>query len=276
MGKQEEFCKVDIDMDAAAAAMPTFRHPFTMCISGCTGSGKSQWVLRFLQHLQRLVVPDGSPRAVFYCYGELNENILRLQQLEARQKWNGKKNDGDYDDDGKSETSDRKIGNPSWTLYVHNGVPEETQIRQLARQHDGHLLLVLDDLMIGLRASLLDVLFTRGSHNWGCSVLLVTQHLFASKELRIARNNAHYLVLMRNPAGALQVRNLATQIFPGAKAHRFFMEAYEDATSEPFGYLLIDMHPCTSNAFRLKTHIYPDDEACVVYMPIEGSVSNKA
>ncbi|KAI3417810.1 hypothetical protein GPALN_012085 [Globodera pallida] len=51
----------------------------------------------------------------------------------------------------------------------------------------------------------LDTVFTRGSHNWGMSVVLVTQHLFA-KELRVARNNSHYLVLMRNPAGALQMR----------------------------------------------------------------------
>ena len=48
----------------------------------------------------------------------------------------------------------------------------------------------------------LDVLFTRGSHNWRVSVILLTQHLF-TRELHIAHNNSHYLVLMRNPAGAL-------------------------------------------------------------------------
>jgi hypothetical protein len=51
------------------------------------------------------------------------------------------------------------------------------------------------------------------------------------------------------------------------------MEAYEDATAEPFGYLLIDMHPKTAADFRLKTHIYPG-ELCVVYTPIEGCKSS--
>uniref|UniRef100_A0A183CQS6 DUF4477 domain-containing protein n=1 Tax=Globodera pallida TaxID=36090 RepID=A0A183CQS6_GLOPA len=46
-------------------------------------------------------------------------------------------------------------------------------------------------------------------------VVLLTQHMF-TRELRIARNNCHYLVLMRNPAGALQVRTLGTQLLPAA------------------------------------------------------------
>ena len=53
-------------------------------------------------------------------------------------------------------------------------------------------------------------------------MVLVTQHF--GKELRIARNNAHYIVLLRNPAGALQIRNIANQMFPGK--HGYFMEAY--------------------------------------------------
>lgn len=120
-------------------------------------------------------------------------------------------------------------------------------------------------LMSGcLRCGFLDTVFTRGSHNWGVSVVLITQHLF-TRELRIARNNCHYMVLMRNPAGALQIRNLGAQLFPGG-ALRYFLEAYEDATAEPFGYLLVDMHPTTGQQLRLKTHIYPG-EMCVVYMP---------
>ena len=264
--------------DAATEAVPTFRHPFTMCVSGCTGSGKSQWVLRFLQHMHQLVTP-GPPRLVLYCYGELNANILRLQQQEAQQQqqqqqWMDKNKEGSGEGESVGENvrgSDGAARETMWHLQVHNGVPEEGQLRQLSTKCGGQLLVVLDDLMVGLRASLLDVLFTRGSHNWGCSVLLVTQHLFASRELRVARNNCHYLVLMRNPVGALQIRNLATQLFPGPRAHRFFMEAYEDATREPFDYLLVDMHPRTRDAFRLKTHIYPGGGyPCTIYMPVDG------
>lgn len=229
-----------------------FKHPFTMCISGCTGSGKSQWVLRFLNHLDDMVLVENNTKiaGLLYCYGEVNEYVLRLQQME----------------NVESDKNESK----RW-IRVCNGLPDEATVQREARATKGKLLLVLDDLMVGIRASFLDLLFTRGSHNWGVSVVLVTQHLFA-RELRIARNNSHYLVLMRNPVGALQVRNLGAQLFPG-NALRHFLEAYEDATAEPFGYLLIDMHPSTKPTMRLKTHIYPG-EMTVVYIPREKGTFN--
>ena len=174
-----------------------FKHPFTMIISGSTGSGKTEWLMRFLQNLDALIY--NSPiKHVLYCYGELNNNILKLQQ-----------------------------SGPKFQIY--NGIPTEDIIQSKARE--GPLLLVLDDLLVNLKSPFLDTLFTRGSHNWGVSVVLVTQHLF-NKEIKTARNNSHYIVLMRNPAGELQIRNLATQLFPHKT--KFFLEAYKDATTKQF------------------------------------------
>ncbi|KAL3085774.1 hypothetical protein niasHS_009523 [Heterodera schachtii] len=215
-----------------------------MCVAGCTGSGKSQWVDRLLSHID-LLVSEGPITGVLCCYGEVNDNVLRMQRME-------------------SATSDNNTEGKH-SLRMCHGAPEEGDVEREARATGGRLLLVLDDLMSGgLRCGFLDTVFTRGSHNWGVSVVLITQHLF-TRELRIARNNCHYMVLMRNPAGALQIRNLGAQLFPGG-ALRYFLEAYEDATAEPFGYLLVDMHPTTGQQLRLKTHIYPG-EMCVVYMP---------
>jgi hypothetical protein len=131
---------------------------------------------------------------------------------------------------------------------------------------NGQLLVILDDLMVMLKAEFLDTLFTRGSHNWGLSVVLVTQHLFA-KEVKTARANSHYLLLMKNPSGGLQVRNLAVQLFPQKMAH--FMEAFQDATAQKFGYLLIDLHPKTEEDDRLKTAIFPG-EFTINYLPSGG------
>ena len=209
-------------------ATEMFRHPFTMVLSGSTGSGKTQWLRRFLEHRTALVEP--TPEYVLYCYVELNPTVLALEHQPG--------------------------------VETYYGVPDEVYIRA-ARERHGRLLLVLDDLMVNLKADYLATVFTRGSHNWDVSVVLVTQHTF-SKEIKTARNNAHYLVLMRNPAGALQVRTIASQLFPTAS--RYFMEAYKDATRRPFSYLVVDMHPQTPDAHRLKTHIYPDDEACIIYV----------
>jgi hypothetical protein len=145
-------------------------------------------------------------------------------------------------------------------LLLHSGMASEEQIKEHSKECDGQLLLVLDDLMVGMDSHYLNTLFTRGSHNWQVSVILVTQHLF-NKELRVARNNSHYLVLMRNPAGALQIRTLATQLFPNRSA--YFMEAYSDACKQNFGYLLVDIHPSTPEVLRLRTHIYPGEKTVV-------------
>ncbi|KAL3104343.1 hypothetical protein niasHS_001190 [Heterodera schachtii] len=251
-----------------AHAKPVFVHPFTMCVSGCTGSGKTKWVLGLLANLDALVGPahiDG----VLYCFGEVNEDVLRLQQLESVDSTPTTTTTTSTNGVKKSSSCNSSSGGNRWVRVCH-ALPDEEGVKRAASECNGRLLLVLDDLMVGMRAPFLDTLFTRGSHNWGVSVVLITQHLFI-RELRIARNNAHYLVLLRNPSGALQVRSLGVQLFPGALRH--FLEAYDDATADPFGYLLVDMHPTTRPQMRLKTHIYPG-ELTVVYAPRDRAAIN--
>jgi hypothetical protein len=167
---------------------------------------------------------DGAPKRILYCYGEINENILGL------------KNAG---------------------VHTHNGVPSEETIRQ-------YQLLVLDDLMLGMERDFLDLLFTRGSHNWGVSIVFVTQSLYG-RDIRTARANAHYLVLMRNPAGQLQIRTVGSQLFP--KHLSYFMESYQDATREKFSYLIVNMHPDAEEHLRLCTGIFPGEQT-TIYLPI--------
>jgi hypothetical protein len=73
------------------------------------------------------------------------------------------------------------------------------------------------------------------------------------------------IVLMRNPQNASQIRTLASQMFPIKRA--FFIEAYEDATSSPFSYLLVDSHPQTPDTERLTTDIFPCEKQ-IYYVPI--------
>ena len=39
------------------------------------------------------------------------------------------------------------------------------------------------------------------------------------------------------------------------------MECYKDATSLPFGYLLIDCDPKTPRELKLRANIFPKDQA---------------
>ena len=47
----------------------------------------------------------------------------------------------------------------------------------------------------------------------------------------------------------------------------YILLAFADATSTPYGYLLVDLKQDTSEDLRLRTSILPDDVVQYVYMP---------
>lgn len=160
-----------------------------------------------------------SPKTIVYCYGEFGDHIQKLE----------------------------KAG-----IVTVDGPPTVEMLKIQPKP----FLLVLDDLMMSMDTNLLAEIYTKKAHHMNFSVIFLTQNTFEPR-LRVPRTNSQYMVLMRAPSSALSVRTLGSQLFPGH--HKGFMEAYNDATSAPFGYLLIDMHPKTSSNLRLRTSIFPDD-----------------
>jgi hypothetical protein len=71
--------------------------------------------------------------------------------------------------------------------------------------------------------------------------------------------NAHYIVLFKSPRDKQQISMLPRQINPGKVQE--FMRSYEDATSRPHGYLMLDLKPTTDDQQRLKTNILPGEIA---------------
>jgi len=126
------------------------------------------------------------------------------------------------------------------------------------------VLLVIDDLMNEVGDSVVN-LFTKGSHHRNVSVVLMVQNLFyKNKHVRTISLNAHYMVLFKNPRDASQFSSLARQIYPNNS--NFAVEAYKDATREPFSYLMLDFRPEQDDHFRLLTNIFPR-ETHYVYVP---------
>ena len=76
--------------------------------------------------------------------------------------------------------------------------------------------------------------------------------------------NSHYLVLFKNPRDRHQISVLARQMYPGNT--KFLLEAYNDATKQAFGYLLLDLKPSTEDDLRVRTGILSRDPP-VVYIP---------
>ena len=124
-------------------------------------------------------------------------------------------------------------------------------------------LLIIDDLM-SETDSRVTKLFTKGSHHKNASVIYISQNLFhEGKENRNISLNSHYLILFKNPRDAVQIAHLGRQIFPDKG--KYFREAFTDATSRPYGYLLVDLKPTTQDELRLRTDIFLP-EMTIVYV----------
>ena len=116
-------------------------------------------------------------------------------------------------------------------------------------------LVVIDDLLSETDAGVTK-LFTKGSHHKNTSVIYNSQKLFEkNKENRTISLNAHYMVLFKLPRDAMQVEHLARQMFPGKT--KYMREAFANATSQPYSYLLVDLKPHTPDELRLHTNIFP-------------------
>jgi hypothetical protein len=109
-------------------------------------------------------------------------------------------------------------------------------------------------------------LFTKLSHHRNVSVVFIMQNLFhKNKFVRPMNLNTNYIVMFKNPRDASQVAILARQMYYGKS--QFVVEAYEDATKDPHGYLLIDLRPDTDDTYRIRTKIIPDDPRQYAYLP---------
>ena len=188
-------------------------------------------MIKFIAESSELICPE--PASVLYAFGEMSSIVPTLQ----------------------------KCG-----ISVYSGVPPEDLIKRLPKP----LLLILDDLLFSIDESYLSALFTKKSHHQNFAVVFVTQNLF-ERRLKVARQNAQYLVLMRAPNSALAIRNIGVQLFPGKLD--YFLSAYRIATNRPYGYLMVDMHAASNPVLRLRTGIFKDDEEegeKIIFIPKNG------
>ena len=202
-----------------------FNHPFTLTIAGPTSSGKTHWVKKLVKNIDTLIKP--TPQEVVWCYGEYQNSYIEMQT------W------------------------PNFTFC--EGFPD---LEVLKSNKSVRKLLIIDDLMHAKKQDKLSEIYTKASHHWNLSVINLVQNLFYGG-LRTSRINSHYLCLLKNPSDQLAISTLAKQLYPKNSKH--FIEAYTNATLQPYSYLLVDLHQLTDESFRLRTKVFPG-ELQVVYV----------
>ena len=207
-----------------------FVHPSTMMVAGPTGSGKTQFVVKLLT--ERMFEPE--PERIVWVYAQWQPAYDRVQA---------------------------QLPN----IEFLNGLPPDfaSSLSPLVRN-----LVVLDDQMADVGGSKdLAQLFTQGSHHRNLTVLYLVQNLFdQAKSMRTVSLNSQYLVLFKSSRDATQVATLGRQMYPHKSG--FLVQAFEDATIMPFGYLLLDLRPETDKRFQARARIFPSDAPTMIYRPV--------
>lgn len=115
-------------------------------------------------------------------------------------------------------------------------------------------LLIIDDQFADKNDQLID-LSCVNSHYKNTSVILVSQSLyFDNKAYRTACKNAMYTILFKSPRDNRAISRIAHDMFDSTKA-KGMIQAYNNATQKPYGYLIIDMKPDTPECLRLRTNV---------------------
>lgn len=205
----------------------------TISIIGATGTGKTSWVFKLLRHKD--IMFKDPPTHIMYCYA-IHQPMF--DQMEA--------------------------SIPNFTL--HEGLPSQATLEEFC---DGqHRLILLDDLMSDVVSNCeMGKLFTQGAHHRRITVIFISQNLYAKgKSAKTIALNTHVLVLFKSMRSTGQIAYMGRELFPGHQ--RVLLDAYLDATSKRYGYLLIDMSPHAEfEEYRMRTQIFPDEEPLIIYVP---------
>jgi hypothetical protein len=209
----------------------SLKSPSIITLVGATSSGKTTFVYKLLSELDLF---DHLPEKILYCYSCYQPLYNKI---------------------------DANVTNVSF----YEGLPTEEDIREFGSS-TGHKIIVLDDLMSKVTSSpvILD-LFCQYSHHLNISVIFLTQNIFhGGKCSRSLNLNSHYYVLFKNKRDVNQIKTLGRQLFP--KRGDILLESYLDATKEPFGYLLLDLHPRSDEKYMLRSRLFKENEDMVLYV----------
>jgi len=197
-----------------------FLHPASIMITGPSGSGKTVFIRRLIT--ENMIYPN--PERIVIVYGEWQKEYEKLAQFDSNIEF---------------------IKGPM-SLDLYNSFSPEKR----------NLLILDDQLIEAAKSDQVEKYFVQGSHHRNLTIALITQNIFEKgKAMRTSNLNTQYLVVYKNPRDKGQASFLGRQMFPSKWKN--FLGALEDATKEPYSYLIVDLKPDTPEEFRLRSNIFP-------------------
>ena len=207
-----------------------FESPSTISLISASSGGKTTFVKRLLEHADGMFTQKVTK--ILYCYGSAWQNIFD-EMLES-------------------------VPN----ITFKEGLPTEEDLQKLTSERT-HTCLVLDDLATQIASSsTAEHLWTIKSHHWNMSLLYLSHNLYQkSPSSRTISLNTKYFILFQNRRDTLSLMHFAKQVY--ANKTKFFMSAYHLATAPRWGYIVVDLHALSSDEFRLRTQIFPNEDTIV-------------
>ena len=145
-------------------------------------------------------------------------------------------------------------------IYFKQGLPKFERDLSDIDPCDNNIV-VLDDLMdIAVDSPVISKLFTQGRHR-NASVILLLQNAFPKGKYNTSiSRKAQYMALFRCPADRRQIGIMADRIFDKNKPA--FMEIYNNITSKPYSYVIVDNKADTPSRRQVMAEVFGD---CVSY-----------
>lgn len=123
-------------------------------------------------------------------------------------------------------------------------------------------LLIFDDFSEELLKSRDFTRIATAGRHLGLHVLYIKHNLFHKSPIgRDVELQLTHIVLFQSPRDINQIEHLGQQL----GKQKFVSQCYKDATSKPFGFLMIDLSPKTLDILRFCTNLEPT----IFYLPSE-------
>jgi hypothetical protein len=213
-----------------------FRTPFNCIVSGASKSGKTTFVYNVLTMADSII--DVKPKHVILFYKYMQDIY---QEMFAKR-------------------------------YVHELIAIESNdfnfnsiVEKVSPYKNiGGSMIIFDDSMTDIVDEFAQI-FTNISHHQNCSVIFITQNLFyKDKAYRTMSLNSHYIILMKNERDKQQIGILAKQFCPGNST--YVIQAFNEATTAPFSYLMLDFTQESPACLKLRSHIFPHQFPYTIYL----------
>jgi len=212
-----------------------FVHGSTHLLVGPSGSGKTFRTATILANKNELIQNGDKIKNVIFFYATWQKVYDVLDKRNLVTKWVN-----------KAPTNDDFV--------------EEVE----AYKHDGGSIVIIDDFMSEISKDFVKIV-TVSSRHMNTSTFILFQSLFPANPLaRQISLNVKYMHVHKNPRENAQFQYLARQLHP--VDYKWIVEAYHEATKEPYSCFLIDLVQTTPEQIRFRSDFLPEERPMRAWM----------